>query len=114
MLKKLFAITALATLAVFAVPAAASAVTYVPSDSQSTKVTHTVVPPDAGYVGSKHVDSKQVGSKAASLGSVKLASTGYDASVLAISGGSAALLLGLTLVTTSVVRRKRAEGPVRP
>ncbi|WP_105034957.1 hypothetical protein [Cryobacterium aureum] len=103
MLKKIFAITALATLAVFAVPAAASAVTYVPSDSQSPKVTHTVVPPDAGHVGST----------AASLGSVNLASTGYDASVLAISGGSAALLLGLTLVTTTTVRRKRAEGSAR-
>ncbi|TFD05094.1 MULTISPECIES: hypothetical protein [unclassified Cryobacterium] len=104
MIKKLFAITALATLAVFAVPAAASAVTYVPSDGPSPKVTRVVVPPDEGYVGSKP----------AYVGYIGLASTGYDASVLAISGGSAALLLGLTLVTTSVVRRKRAEGSVRP
>jgi hypothetical protein len=93
MLKKLFAITALATLAVFAVPAAASAVTYVPNGGSSPEVTGAVVPPDAGFVG--------------------LASTGYDASVLAISGGTAALLLGLTLVTTTAVRRKRAEGAAR-
>jgi hypothetical protein len=47
------------------------------------------------------------------VGYVGLASTGYDASVLAISGGTAALLLGLTFVTTTAVRRKRAEGAAR-
>ncbi|TFD29318.1 hypothetical protein [Cryobacterium lyxosi] len=103
MLKKLFAITALATLAVFAVPAAASAVTYVPNGSSSLEVTGAVVPPDEGYVGSEE----------AYVGYVGLASTGYDASVLAISGGTAALLLGLTFVTTTAVRRKRAEGAAR-
>ncbi|WP_104192026.1 hypothetical protein [Cryobacterium sp. Y82] len=103
MLKKLFAITMLATLAVLAVPAAASAVTYVPNGSSSPKTTGAVVPPDAGYVGSEE----------AYVGYVGLASTGYDGSVLAISGGSAAFLLGLTLVTTTVVRRKRAEGVAR-
>ena len=103
MLKKLFAVTALATLAVFAVPAAASAVTYVPNGSSSPEVTGAVVPPDAGYVGPTETSVRYVG----------LASTGYDASVLAISGGTAALLLGLTFITTTAVRRKRAEGAAR-
>ena len=89
MLKKLFAITALAALAVFAVPAAASAITYVPSGETPLAVTGTVVPPDEEYVGY-----------------IGLASTGYDAPMLLLAGGGAALLLGLALVTTS--RRQRA------
>ena len=94
MLKKLFAITALTALAIFTVPAAASAATYVPEGKSPLAVTGTLVPPDEEYVGYS------------GLASTGLASTGYDVPVLLLAGGGAALLLGLALVTTS--RRQRA------
>ena len=90
MLKKLFTLTALTALAVFTLPAAASAATYVPEGKSPLAVTGTVVPADEEYVGF-----------------IGLAATGYDAPVLLLAGGGAALLLGLALVTTS--RRQRAS-----
>jgi hypothetical protein len=95
MFKKLFAITALTTLAIFAVPAAASAATYVPSGDSPLAKTGSSVPPDEEYVGFSN------------LASTGLASTGYDAPVLLLAGGGAALLLGLGVVATS--RRLRAN-----
>ncbi|WP_104136376.1 MULTISPECIES: LPXTG cell wall anchor domain-containing protein [unclassified Cryobacterium] len=89
MLKKLLAITTLAALTLLTVPAAASAVTYVPDEKSSLAVTGAAVPPDEKYVGY-----------------IGLASTGYDTPMLLLAGGGAALLLGLALVTTS--RRQRA------
>ncbi|WP_104081053.1 hypothetical protein [Cryobacterium sp. Y11] len=113
MLKRLLAIAALTTLAVVAIPAGASAATYVPGDNPPKTVTGTVVPPDGGSIGSREGgyvgDDGYVGDiDEAYVGYVGIASAGYDIPMPLIVGGSAALLLGLTLATTSVVRRKRA------